>query len=385
MKILHVVPTYIPAWRYGGPILSVHGLCKGLAALGHQVDVLTTSIDGPDDSDVPIGTPVTLDGVRIWYYRAPLLRRLAWSPGLSRAVRERCRDYELVHVHSLFLWPTLAASRAAIRNHVPYVLCPRGMLVKELVRRKSRWLKTAWIRLFDRTHLERAAALHLTSTAEQDEVLRFGYRLPETFVIPNGIDPEPVDAPDGGTSADTSNVLFLGRINWEKGIERLIRALPYAPAARVTLAGNYERNYRAELESLAEEVGVAQRITFAGWVEGPEKRALLRRAALLVLPSYSENFGNVVLEAIAAGCPALVTEGVGAADVVRETGAGRVTSGEPRELGNALAELLAEPERLREMGRVGSRIAIERFSWQAIARRMEGEYRRLLGPPAPDG
>ena len=76
MRILHVVPTYIPAYRYGGPIYSVHGLCKVLAAHGHDIHVFTTNVDGPNDSDVPLGTPVDMDGVKVWYFPSKHLRRL---------------------------------------------------------------------------------------------------------------------------------------------------------------------------------------------------------------------------------------------------------------------------------------------------------------------
>ena len=85
MRILHVTPTYLPATRYGGPIRSVHGLCRALARRGHAVHVFTTRVDGPADSAVPVGAPVGLDGVRVWYFDSPTARRLYWSPGLGRA------------------------------------------------------------------------------------------------------------------------------------------------------------------------------------------------------------------------------------------------------------------------------------------------------------
>ena len=84
MRILHVVPSYIPAYRYGGPNKSVHGLCKGLADLGHDVHVFTTNVDGPGDSDVPLGVPVEIDGVKVWYFTSKRLRRLYWSPEMAR-------------------------------------------------------------------------------------------------------------------------------------------------------------------------------------------------------------------------------------------------------------------------------------------------------------
>src|SRR5262249_17761673 len=123
----HVIPSYLPAVRYGGPIFAVHALCQALVARGHEVEVFTTNIDGPGNSRVPVGTPVNLDAVGVRYFGSPALRRIYWSPGLGRALRSEMHRFDAVHLHSVFLWPTWAAARAARRADVPYVLSPRGM------------------------------------------------------------------------------------------------------------------------------------------------------------------------------------------------------------------------------------------------------------------
>ncbi len=86
--------------------------------------------------------------------------------------------FDAVHLHSVFLWPILAGARAARAHGVPYVISPRGMLVPELIRRKSRWVKEAWIRLVERPNLENAAAVHATSAIEAQHIASFGWRLP---------------------------------------------------------------------------------------------------------------------------------------------------------------------------------------------------------------
>jgi len=167
MRILHVVPSYLPAMRYGGPIFAVHGLCRALASRGHEVQVFTTNIDGPGISPTPIGTSVDLDGIKIRYFFCPLVRRL------GRALHHSIGELDVVHLHSVFLWPTWAAARAARNAGVPYVLSPRGMLVKDLIARRSRFAKSAWIHLIERSNVERAAALHLTSPLEGAELETF--------------------------------------------------------------------------------------------------------------------------------------------------------------------------------------------------------------------
>src|SRR5262245_41821127 len=137
MRILHVVPSYYPAVRYGGPIRSVHALAAANVERGHEVHVYTTNVDGPNNSDVKLGQPVERDGVCVWYYATNLGRRLYRSLEMGRALRSNLKGFDIVHLHSVFLWPTSAAAQVARNAHVPYILAPRGMLVKELIRRKS--------------------------------------------------------------------------------------------------------------------------------------------------------------------------------------------------------------------------------------------------------
>lgn len=385
MRILHVVPSYIPAYRYGGPIKSVHGLCKGLAALGHDVHVFTTNVDGPGDSDVPLETQVDTDGVKVWYFASKFPRRLYWSPPMAEMLKERITTFDLVHLHSLFLWPTWAAARAARAGHVPYIMSPRGMLVRDLIRKKSRFVKSLWLSLIERSNLRHAAALHVTSRLEQEEALRLGYRLPVIYAVPNGVELDQgidsdavLPAVQGFLTGLKTFMLYIGRINWKKGLDRLIPALQHIPDVHLVIAGNDEEHYQPALEKLAVLHGVKKRITFTGAVNGADKAALLKNASVLVLPSYSENFGNVVLEAMAQGCPVAVTPEVGAAEIVQGYGAGLVLEGEPSLLGRGLAKMLENPEALREFGNRGRRAIEENFTWTVIAKQMTAVYTRVL-------
>ncbi len=383
MRLLHVVPTYAPAWRHGGPIRAVHGLCKALARRGHEVTVFTTDVD--TDGAVPVERPVRLDGVEVWYFPVRAPRRLYRSPAMGRALSGRVMGFDLVHLHSVFLWPTSAAARAAERAGVPYLLAPRGMLVPDLLRRRGRLRKALWLRLVERRTITKAAGLHVTADLEAEEASRLGLPVPEMFVVPNGVDSEPylerarLSPAVQGVLDRGPFLLFLGRVSWKKGLDRLIPALAHVPGVSLAIAGNDDEGYRPKLERL---FGVSDRVVFLGAVDGDDKAALLHRAAALVLPSYSENFGNAVLEAMAAGRPVVVTPEVGLAPVVRETGAGIVVEGDPDRLGPALRDLLANPD-LDEMGRRGAQEAVRRFGWDAIAGTMEEAYRRLVPGGSP--
>jgi glycosyltransferase involved in cell wall biosynthesis len=381
LRILQVVPNYYPAVRYGGPIRSVHGLAAALARRGHDIHVYTTSLDGPAELDVPLDRPVDLDGVKVHYFRVPALRRLFWSPGLSRRLRQSVGGFDAVHVHAVYVFPPLAAARAAARCHVPYVLAPRGMLIREAINRKSRWIKTAWINCFERKSLERAAAIHVTAEMEATELGWLGLPMRHVACIPNGVqfprDDQPLPV---GPYSDLPPrfVLFLSRINWKKGLDRLIAAWRFVPDTVLVIAGNDEEGYQAKLLQQVRELGLSDRVIFLGPVEDAHKWALFNRAQLFVLPSYSENFGNVVAEAMSMGCPVAVTPEVGIADLVESVGAGIVADGEPGKFSSAIRAILSRPADLRAMGQRGRRAARDRLSWDAVAAETETLYRAII-------
>jgi glycosyltransferase involved in cell wall biosynthesis len=370
LRILHVTPTYWPAHRYGGPIVAVHGLCRALAARGHQVDVYTTNVDGAGVVNVPANTPKDVDGVRVTYFTSQL-RRLYWSPAMKTALRRGLRGHDLVHTHALFLWPGAAAARVARSVGTPYVISPRGMLVPELVRRKSRVLKSAWLRMVERRSFANASAIHFTSQLEWDEAKRMALDLRAPFVVPNGLEVEPRPP----VAREPRTLVSLGRVSWKKRLDLVIRSLPTLPSVRFLVAGNDDEDLTPRLRALSRELGVADRVEFLGPVQGASKQELLARATLFVLPSLSENFGNVVLEALAMETPVVLSAHVGLASEVASAGAGIVADDD---LSGPVARLLDEPERRAEMGRRGRALVATRFGWPAVAGQMEAAYFHLL-------
>lgn len=358
MKILHVVPTYLPARRYGGPIVAVHGLCKALVARGHEVHVMTTNVDGDATLDVPTDRAVGIDGVQVRYFPSPF-PRVYWSPEMRRALRD-VPDYDIVHIHAVYLWPGVAAARAARSAGVPYVVSPRGMLVPELIRQKSRVMKTLWLQLMERRGFAHASAIHFTTNLEWEDAKRVGIPLPAPFVVPNGVE---IHARPN-VKREERTLLFLGRVNWKKGLERVISELP-ALNARLIVAGNDEENLTPRLRALAESLNAD--VEFAGPVYGAAKDELLARATLFVLMSDSENFGNAVLEALAVETPAVLSNGVGVAEDVVNAGAGVIGF-------DAVPPLLDDAAARTEMGRRGRELVESRFAWPMVAKEMEDAY-----------
>lgn len=381
MKILHILPSYLPAVRYGGPTFAVHGLCRALAMRGHRIEVFTTNIDGAESSDVPLGVPVNIDGVIVKYFASNHFRRLFWAPKLKRDLRKEMCLFDLVHLHSVFLWPTWAAAQLARQNGVPYLISPRGMLVKSLIMRRSRLAKSAWLRLVEKRNLEKSSAIHVTSELESDELIRFGWRLPRVEIIPNGIDDarewsvQNVSAEVAEISKTKPFLLFLGRLSWKKGLDRLLKAFARTGMPSLVIVGPDDEQMTPELIQLAQSLGIANRVRILPrTVLGVDKEYLYATAKAFVLPSYSENFGNTVLEAMQRGLPVIATPEVGAAKIVRDAKAGIVVSGEPDSLGYAISKLLNSDAIAREMGEAGRRHVAENYGWSRIAVQMEDLY-----------
>lgn len=374
MKVLHVVPTYLPATRYGGPIYSVHGLCKALVEQGVEVDVATTSVDGNTNSPVPHDRFVDMDGVRIRYFRSSRLRRLYWSSQMAAWLARHINDYDLVHVHSVFLWPTLSACREALRRNVPYVLSPRGMLVKSLIEAKNQWIKKLWIAMFDRRHVCRASALHVTSLIEQTELARVVSHDVPTWVIPNGVPHVAENHWQGSPEGD--RVLFIGRINWKKGLEQLIRAVALGAKGHFVIAGNDEEFYTEKLKTLVAEFDLAHRFEFLSAVYGESKVALIRGSDIFIMPSINENFGIAALEAMAQGCPTIVSNTSGIAGEVAEDSllTADIT---PEALKEAINTLIDDKEKRQALSTSGFASA-RLLSWPSIAVTIKRLYEGLI-------
>jgi glycosyltransferase involved in cell wall biosynthesis len=317
--------------------------------------VFTTNVDGDSVSDVPLDREVMLDGVRVHYF-ASSFPRLYVSGSMKKAF-STIESFDVVHNHSVFLWPTAASAREAKRRNVPYVISPRGMLVRDLIRRKSRLVKSAWIRLIERHNFANAAAIHFTSERERDDAKEIGIPIPRSFIVPNGIDL--LARPD--VPRDANTVVYLGRINWKKQLDRLIEATPRD--VRLIIAGNDEENLTPKLRELAR----GRDVEFPGPIYGDAKWELLARASVVVLPSLSENFGNVVVEAMMMSTPVIVSPEVGVASDVAAAHAGIVT----HDFAAAIANVLRDPG---DYGRNGRALVEAKFNWDSVAAAMEHEY-----------
>jgi glycosyltransferase involved in cell wall biosynthesis len=255
------------------------------------------------------------------------------------------------------------------------------MLVRDVIRGKSRWIKSAWIELFERNTLARAAGLHATADLEIDDVRTLGLDFRAAYCVQNGVEWPREFAPlCAGPFAGIAQpyALFLSRISWKKGLDRLIRAWKLVPDLPLVIGGNDYEGLIPKLTQLARCEGVLDRIVFLGQVSDRDKWALYANARMLVLPSYSENFGNVVAEAMAMRCPVVVTRAVGIAPLVERHAAGIIAGDEPAEIAQAVNRLARDESLRRECGARGRAAVEATLSWDAVCAQMETVYATVI-------
>ena len=398
MKILHVIPSFAPAWRYGGPIYAAQSLTREMARQGHEVVVMTTNIDGPNVLDVPLGRPVLMDGVEVWYFPVERPRWWCFSRPLGRALQAQVKHFDLVDIHSIFLWPTTVAALSCQRWGVPYVIKPSGALDptclnkpydKRWVSLSSRAKKWLYFRTLGRLDLGRASAVHFMSQAEMEATRPLRLR-PPGFVVPLGV--ECGQLKEESTSLRLRErypqldgkkvVLFLSRLDPIKGLDLLVPALGALALRRsdfvFMLAGSGDSAYEAHVAALVKRHGIHDRTVFLGFVQGEVKRSLLREADLFVLSSYHESFSIAIVEAMAAGLPVIVSAQASIWREVSGAGAGLVTGLDRKEITNALDQLLSDENLRKEMGRKGAILVREEFSLAKVVTELVQVYDQII-------
>ena len=379
MKVLHVIPS--AAAVDGGPNFAVRALARGLVARGIDITVATTNAAGGGSLDVPIDSPVIEDGVVYRYFARTVPGSWKFSWPLTRWLWTHAASYDVVHVHALFSYATIPGCRAAAHAPVPYVLRPLGTLSGWSLSHR-RWKKRPYYALLERSHLDMAAAIHVTSDAEAEDLASLGYG-DRTRVIPLGVDVG--ERPPVRTRPEADQplqLLFLSRLHPKKNIPMLLRALASSAApVELTIAGGGEARYRAELEGMARSLGLTERVRFVGHIEGDAKRRALAEADCFILPSAHENFGIAVAEGLGAGLPVILTPGVALASQVAAAGAGLVTDATEDAVASAIVWAAGHPGALVEMGDRGWWLARRELSWATSCARLEALYAELTSVP----
>lgn len=382
IRIVHVIASL--AARTGGPAKAALDMARAVAARGHAVSIYTT------DRELEPGEGERLraaaGSVELHILPQHFPATFATSLPLARALRRAIPGADVVHLHSLYLFHTWAAARLCRRFGVPYLLRPHGTLDPFLWQRHRR-RKAVMEALFQNRVLRQAAAIHYTAAEEASLAAPYAQGAP-AVVIPNGLDLEQyASLPPPGTFrarhpeiADRRIVLYLSRLNFKKGLDVLIPA--FARAARkyndlhLVLAGP-DDGMKTAAEAWVAAEGIGERTTFAGMLDHPAKLAAFRDATLFALPSYSENFGIAIVEAMACGVPVAISDRVNIWREIEAAGAGLVAPPEVDAVARQIETIVGDASGAAAMGRKGQALVAERFSWARIASELETVYRSL--------
>jgi glycosyltransferase involved in cell wall biosynthesis len=388
MKVLQIVPSI--SLVYGGPSQMVMGLSQALAKQGTEVTVLTTDSNGDVGQaplDVPLDRPVQQDGYQIRYFRCSPFRRYKFSLGLLQWLANHAHEFDIAHIHALFSPVSTAAATVARHQQLPYILRPLGTLDPADLQKK-RQLKQIYANLLERPNLAGAAAVHFTSSQEAKVSERFGvttndWVFPLGVSVPGEAETESVRR-EFGIPNDRPILLFMSRIDPKKGLNLLLPALKQLVAEgtqfHFVLAGSnpqdpeYESQIRAEIANSS----LATLTTVTGFISGHAKTALLKAADLFVLPSYYENFGIAVAEAMAAGVPVVVSDQVHICQEIQQAKAGWVVPCEIEALTAALRTALQDANECKYRGTQAKEYALSQYSWDAIAQQIIQAYQQVL-------
>ncbi|MBE9040244.1 glycosyltransferase [Oscillatoriales cyanobacterium LEGE 11467] len=392
LKILQIVPAI--SLVYGGPSQMVRGFSAALARQGVNLTILTTDANGDIGQpplDVPLDRPVCQQGYQVRYFRCSPSRRYKFSIDLLRWLWKNAPDYDIAHIHALFSPVTSAAAWVARQRGLPYILRPLGTLDPADLQKKKQ-LKQIYAALLEKGNIAGAAALHFTADREAEISDRFGAKTRD-LVIPLGVSPptkpetDPLDILKShlpNLKFDRPWILFLSRIEPKKGLDLLIPALEKLLSEglefQFILTGSNPQDpeYEAGIQRQIAASPLANCTAIAGFVTGDLKAALLRRADLFVLPSYYENFGIAVAEAMVAGTAVAISDRVHICDRVGESESGWVGACDVESVAGMLKSALENPEECKRRGSNARACAIEHYSWDAIARQTVAAYQSIL-------
>lgn len=387
MRILHITPSYEPAWHLGGVVRSLSQLCQGLVKLGQDVTVFTTDSGQDRRLAVPVNRLVEVGGVKVFYFKTGLSLKFADSLALLNACRRLNGDFDIIHLTAFWCFPGIAGGHYARRWSIPYVVSTAGTVRPGAMQRKA-WKKWAYMHAFEYRNLHHAAAIRCVTEREKKQNAYLPISTP-SFVVPNGIDlKELADIPERSQArkqlrvdSETFVGLFVGRLDPVKRVDLLIDSLSLAKSRGVDITlwvAGPDWGELPKLRSMVEAQGLQNQVKFLGAVSPETRNVLLAASDFLALASEEESFGYAAVEALFAGRPVVLSEGVGISPVVAAQEAGIVVPLEAEAISRAFAKLAQDRGFLTQLGQNAQQCARQHFEIMAVAQKMALAYEDIL-------
>jgi len=366
-------------------------MARAQSRLGNEVSVYTTNLDGRGELGVPTDRSVQWDGVTIRYFPIQGSRFWGTSLPLAQALKGKIPDVDIAHIHSLYMFHTAVSAHYCEKFQTPYVIGPHGSL-DPFIYKRHRFRKKIVEILFQDRVIRRASGVHFITEEEKTLAGRYTFGTPG-FVVPLGLDIDEYsfDSAKGTLISRFPElngkkiILFLGRINFKKGLDILVNA--FAAIAReqdgvhLLIAGPDDNGYGKKVSEWLKMKNVDTKTTLTGMLQGEEKLEAFHISSVFALPSYSENFGIAVLEAMACGLPVIVSDKVNLWHEVVAAKAGEVAPCDADAFSRKIHDILNDKELARRMGMNGITVVQNKFSWGEIATRLLSTYSSIIAKP----
>lgn len=346
MNVLYITPYYKPSWFYGGPPKCIAEQAEYLATHhGMKLDVLTLNINGAKplyDTSEPLVKDV--DGVTVHYLPVSngKFGRAYFDSDYLQEYIKKFSNADLIHVHTLFNAFSRKGMQFAVKKNIPYIVTPHGMLDSFSLTR-SEWMKKIHRYLYDDNLLSRAKAVQFTTKNElKSSIIK---KTVQSVIIPLGFEFSKDEMQKQSRAENKLKLVFLGRVNRKKGIDRLVKGMAKIERSvvekiTVDIYGADDDNCKSELDELINASYLKKNITFCGSLDPAIRDEKLKGYDCLVLTSHQENFGLVVVEALAMGLPVYISDKVNLCDFVLENDCGWVSTLDTTDISQTLQEIL---------------------------------------------
>ncbi len=390
MKVLHVIPAV--AASYGGPSQAIIEICHASQKAGITVEIATTNADGKGKPK--ISNEIFLHkNIPTHFFPRTFNSEYKFSWRMTKWLEKNVRKFDLLHIHSIFCYSTTIAAHFAGKFNVPYIIRPAGVL-DPWPMRQHRLKKQFYLDWLERSNLNHAAAIHCTSEKERESVVRFGFEAqPVVLSLSLEIDEKFRNLEKGlfrkrhSKFGNKKLIVFLSRIHKKKGIELLIDSLSRIrgslPDFLLVIAGNGRDHYERLIKKKIKESKLEAQTFFTGFLQDTAKYQLLKDADLFVLPSYQENFGFSVIEAMQMGVPVIVSCHVDISKEIESFKAGRAIPCDAGTLGQTIHDLLKDDSERCQMGENAKRLVAEKFGREKMTEGLLLLYQSILEKRKP--
>jgi glycosyltransferase involved in cell wall biosynthesis len=385
MRVLHIIPSV--ALVHGGPSQAISMFEQACRLQGIVIETIATDDDGPGRRKKTTESDNAGNNAPIRRYFRKNFEFYKISFSLAFWLWKNVSRYDIIHIHALFSFTSSVATNIARLKKVPYIIRPLGTLNHYGRQQRRPFVKMLSIIFLEGPAIRHAAAMHFTSSAEQQEAESLGIPM-RSHVLPLAVNAIEIKNRQALTDKfptllNQPYLLFMSRLDPKKNIEGLLQAFKQVQtsmpnALKCVIAGNGSETYVASLKKCAIDAGIAEHIMWTGHLQAEEKNAAFAGAALFVLPSYSENFGIAAAEALSAGLPCVLSDGVALSAEAEKAGAALVVNTEPLKIAEAILTLMQDASLRKQMSMSAKNFADAQYSVMAMGQGLQKLYDTVI-------